>query len=194
MKLAIALLSIFLLNSIAFNTSPDTKYDWEDHTDGEDLSVSLSNEPAIIFVVFFSKKVEGDDELSKANDSLRNMLTNDLKDHNEIIYTEVDLSDDAEQLESYQKLAKDDMGIDLTLLDKGPIVAVMNRGDGSWIHGQGKVVADDPAWGPGRDSFEEVLDSVETFIDEARDRKQGGTGIVKDSRYARRQGEISLGN
>uniref|UniRef100_A0A7S3KBB3 Thioredoxin domain-containing protein n=1 Tax=Euplotes crassus TaxID=5936 RepID=A0A7S3KBB3_EUPCR len=194
MKLAIVLLSIFLLSITAFNTSPDTKYDWEDHTDGEDLAISLSNEPAIIFAVFFFKKIDGNDDLDKANDSLRNLLTNDLKEHNEVIYTEVDLSDEAPQLESYQKLAKDDMGIDLTLLEKGPIVAVMNRGDGSWIHGQGKPVSDDPAWGPGRDSFEEVLDSIETFIDEARDRKQGGTGVVRDSRYSKRSGEITLGN
>ncbi|CAI2380255.1 unnamed protein product [Moneuplotes crassus] len=194
MKLAIVLLSIFLLSITAFNTSPDTKYDWEDHTDGEDLAISLSNEPAIIFAVFFFKKIDGNDDLDKANDSLRNLLTNDLKDHNEVIYTEVDLSDEAPQLESYQKLAKDDMGIDLTLLEKGPIIAVMNRGDGSWIHGQGKPVSDDPAWGPGRDSFEEVLDSIEIFIDEARDRKQGGTGVVRDSRYSKRSGEITLGN
>ncbi len=193
MKLAICLLSVLLLSTFAFNTSPDTRYDWDQHTDGEDLSISLANEPGVIFVIFFSKTVEGDDDLSKANDSLKNILKNDLANHDEVVYTEVDLSDDTPQLESYQKLAKEDMGIDLTLLDKGPIVAVTNRGEGSWIHGQGKPVADDKKWGPARDSFEEVLDSVETFIEESRDRKQGGTGNVSGSRYSKRSGEISLG-
>ena len=193
MKLSILFLAILLASTLAFNTSPDTRYDWDEHTDGEDLAISLSNEPGVIFVVLFNKQVEGNDELSEANDSLRNILKNDLASHDEVVYTEVDLSDDNEQLESYQKLAKDDMGIDLTLLDKGPVVAVMNRGEGSWVHGQGKVVAEDKKWGPARDTFEEVLDSIETFIEEARDRKQGGAGNVSGSSAARRSGEISLG-
>ena len=193
MKLAILIVAILLASATAFNSSPDTRYDWDEHSDGEDLAISLSNEPSVIFVVLFNKKVEGNDELDQANDSLRNILKNDLSSHDEVVYTEVDLSDDNEQLESYQKLAKDDMGIDLTLLDQGPIVAVMNRGEGSWIHGQGKQVADDKKWGPARDSFEEVLDSIETFIEEARDRKQGGTGNVSGSSKTQRSGEIALG-
>ena len=194
MKLFILLLAILLISVAAFNSSPDTRYDWDQHSDGEDLAISLSNEPGVIFVIFFSKNVEGNDDLSKANDSLRNILKNDLASHDEVVYTEVDLSDDNDQLESYQKLAKDDMGIDLTYLEDGPIVAVMNRGEGSWVHGQGKPVADDKAWGAARDSFEEVLDSIESFIEEARDRSQGGSGNVSGSRYAKRTGEITFGN
>ena len=178
---------------MTFNTSPDTRYDWDAHTSGEDLSISLSNEPGVIFVVFFNKEAEGKEDLSKANDSLRNILKNDLASHDEVVYTEVDMSDKNEKLESYKKLAQKDMGIDITLLETGPIVAVMNRGEGSWIHGQGKIVSDDKKWGPGRDSFEEVLDSIETFIQEARDRKEGGTGVVASSRSTRRAGEITLG-
>ena len=193
MKLSILLLSILLLNVLTFNTSPDTRYDWDQHTDGEDLSISLANEPGVIFVVFFSKEVDGNDVLSQANDSLRNVLKNDLINHDEVVYTEVDMSETNEQLESYTKLAQTDMGIDTALLDQGPIVAVMNRGEGAWVHGQGQVVSNDKAWGAGRDSFEEVLDSIETFIDEAKDRKTGGTGITTTSKYAKRGGEISLG-
>ena len=193
MKLSILLLSIFLLSVLAFNSSPDTRYDWDAHATGEELSISLSNEPGVIFVVFFNKEAEGKDDLSKANDSLRNILKNDLASHDEVTYTEVDMSEKNKELESYKKLATKDIGIDITLLETGPIVAVMNRGEGSWVHGQGKVVADDSKWGAARDSFEEVLDSIEIFIQEARDRKEGGTGVVASSRSTKRAGEITLG-
>ena len=194
MRFTILLLSILLLNVMTFNTSPDTRYDWDQHTDGEDLSISLSNEPAIIFVVFFNKEVEGNEALSKANDSLRNVLKNDLASHDEVVYTEVDMASTNPQLASYTKLAATDMGIDVSLLETGPIVAVMNRGEGSWVHGQGNVVANDKRWGPGKDSFEEILDSIETFIDEAKDRKTGGTGVVPASRNANRAGTVSIGD
>jgi hypothetical protein len=105
-----------------------------------------------------------------------------------------DMTDEsAKNYNSYVKLAKNDMGINLELLKNGPLVAVMNRGQGSWIHGQGKPVADDKNWGAGRDAFEEVLDSIEVFIQESKDRKNGGTGYVSGSPAPKRSGEIILG-
>ena len=194
MKFALSvILAILLVSATAFNSSPDTKYDWDEHSDGEDLAISLSNEPAIIFVVFFYKAVEGNDELSTANDSLRNTIKNDLSSHDEVVYTEVNMSDDNENLETYARLAQNDMGIDVALLEEGPLVAVMNRGQGSWIHGQGKPVAENDNWGAGKDSFNEVLDSIEIFIEESKDRKQGGTGFVSGSPSAKRSGEINVG-
>ena len=194
MKFALSvILAILLVSATAFNSSPDTKYDWDDHSDGEDLAISLGNEPAIVFVVFFFKAVEGNDDLSTANDSLRNTIKNDLSSHDEVVYTEVDMSDENENLDSYKRLAENDMGMDIALLEEGPLVAVMNRGQGSWIHGQGKPVADDEKWGAGKDSFEEVLDSIEIFIQESKDRKQGGTGFVSGSPSAKRSGEVNIG-
>ena len=194
MKFALSvILAILLVSATAFNSSPDTKYDWDDHSDGEDLAISLGNEPAIVFVVFFFKAVEGNDDLSTANDSLRNTIKNDLSSHDEVVYTEVDMSDENENLDSYKRLAENDMGMDIALLEEGPLVAVMNRGQGSWIHGQGKPVADDEKWGAGKDSFEEVLDSIEIFIQESKDRKQGGTGFVSGSPSAKRSGEDNIG-
>ena len=193
------LLSCMVLVAMPFNTSPDTKYDWDEHWSGEDLRVSLTNEPGVIFVVTFFQTAEDDEVLSKANDSLRNTLRNDLSSHDEVVYTEVDLtaSDDEDQqkvIDSYKQLAESDMGIDLDLLATGPIVTVMNRGEGSWVHGKGQPVTDDADWETGQDSFEQILDSIETFIAEARDRKQGGTGNVAGSRQANRGGLVSVGN
>lgn len=188
--------------STGFNSSQDTKYDWENHKTAEELEYSLRNEPSVIFVIFFFKapaaaggsggtsgstapasgstsgstapasgstsgstapasgstsgstapasgstsgstapasgSTSGSappagaspQDLAKENDVLRNMLKNDLASHDEVVYTEVNLSEDPnnKDLANYKKLAQDSMGIDLTLLDQAPVVAVMNRG------------------------------------------------------------------
>ena len=200
MKLILALvLSAMLVSTYAFNTSPDTKYDWDEHSSGEDLRISLTNEPGVIFVILFSKTTEGKEALSKSNNSLKNILRNDLSFHDEVVYTEVDLTpstDEAKKkvIASYTNLAEKDMGISTALLETGPIVAVMNRGEGSWVHGQGQPVIDDPDWEAGQDAFEETLDAIETFIHEAKDRKQGGTGVVASSSSAKRGGSVYVGN
>ena len=201
MKLNLAFLfAILLASAFAFHTSPDTKYDWENHESGDDLAITLRNEPGVIFVILFNKNIADNEELSDANDVLRNRLQNDLASHNEVTYTEVDLSDVADasdeaavaRLATYQNLAKS-MKIATELLDEGPIVVVTNRGEGSWVHGKGKIVASDPKWHAGDDVFEEVLDSIEMFINESKDRKTGGTGVLPGSNRVRRGGEIRLG-
>ena len=200
MKLSLAIIfSILLATSFGFHTSPDTKYDWENHEDGNDLEISLTNEPGVIFVVFFSKTIEGNDDLNKANDVVRNRLKNDLAKHNEVTYTEVDLTEPTDQederatarFDTYKNLAKD-MKLNTNLLEQGPIVAVTNRGEGSWIHGKGKALEESDQWTPGQDVYEEVLDSIELFIKESKDRKEGGTGVLPGSNRVKRRREISL--
>ena len=120
--------------------------------------MTLTNEPEVIFVVYFFKTVEGKDDLAKANDSLRNKLLVELAGYDEVTIANVDLTpkpadksgaagagstgaaggagaaastapktEAAPQL-TYEGLAKDNMGIDLTLLEQGPIVAVLKNG------------------------------------------------------------------
>lgn len=159
MRLSVAvILSLLVFSSMSFNTSPDTKYNWDEHTDARDLYVTLTNEPEVIFVVYFFKTVEGKDDLAKANDSLRNKLLVELAGYDEVTIANVDLTpkpadksgaagagstgaaggagaaastapktEAAPQL-TYEGLAKDNMGIDLTLLEQGPIVAVLKNG------------------------------------------------------------------
>ena len=200
MKLChVLVLSLLIISSLCFNTSPDTKYDWDEHSSGEDLKTTLTDEAGLIFIVFMSQQVEDDDVLSLANDALRTKIKNDLSSHNEVVYTEVDFTetdDETQQaiIDTYKTLATEDMGIDLELLKDGPIIAVMNRGEGSWIHGKGLPVTDDPLWYNGQDSFEEVLDSIEIFIEESKDLKQGGAGSVAGSGTAARGGAVSLGS
>ena len=61
-------------------------------------------------------------------------------------------------------------------------------------HTHTQPVTDDADWETGQDSFEQILDSIETFIAEAKDRKQGGTGNVAGSQQANRGGLVSVGN
>ena len=189
----IVALLLLVIHTYGWATSPDTKYDWQDHVDGEDLSISLRNEPGDIFVVFFFKNIKDNKDLGKANDALRNKIKNDLSAHDEVVYTEVNLSDDNPKKDSYKQLAENEMGIDTKLLDQGPVVAVLNRGEGSWIHGQGKPVTDSKSWKDSQDSFEEILDSIEIFIAEAKDRITGGSGKVPGSKLANRGGMVSVG-
>ena len=130
-------LSVLVLSTMSFNTSPDTKYNWDNHVNADDLFVTLTNEPQVIFVVFFFKKVANNAELDKANDSLRNLLKNELVGYDEVTYTEVDLSPDKDRCTTpqgappcttYTKLATERMGIDVNLLDVSPVVVVMKEG------------------------------------------------------------------
>ena len=58
---------------------------------------------------------------------------------------------------------------------------------GSWIRGQGKPVAEDPEWGLDRDAFEEIRDSIETFIQEAKSK-------TKSASSSQKNGEVVLGS
>ena len=195
---SLLLLSFLFVFTLAFNTSPDTRYDWDKHEDGEELEMSLKNEPSVIFVVYCYKNADGKEALKLANDSLRTMLRNDLEKHDEVVFTEVDMSATNTKAETYNKLFGEKMGINPALLDDGPIVTVLNRGQGSWIHSNIKA---DPAAAtdktktvtPGKDAHNEVLESVEIFLKEAKDRAQGGTGSVLGSSEARRGGGVSVG-
>lgn len=161
MRLSVALvLSLLVFTSMSFNTSPDTKYNWDEHSDARDLYVTLSNEPEIIFVVYFFKNVEGKTDLAKANDSLKNKLMIELEKYDDVTIANVDMTPKpaakadagaaapaaaAPAAEgsapapaqgqapkapeyTYETLARDNMGIDLKLLEQGPIVAVIKNG------------------------------------------------------------------
>ena len=97
---------------MSFNTSPDTKYNWDNHANADDLFVTLANEPQVIFVIFFFKKVAGNAELLKANDSLRNLLKNELVGYDEVTYTEVDLTPEKKM---FAQLLKEHLHAPLTL-------------------------------------------------------------------------------
>ena len=193
---SLLLLSLMLVSAYSFNIATDSRYSWEKHEDGKELETSLVDEPGLIFVVYFYKNADGKEALKKTNESLRTMLKNDLEKHDEVVFTEVDMSASNPKAETYNRLFKDKMGINPALLDDGPIVTVLNRGQGSWIHSNIKV---DPAADksktvtPGKDAHNEVLESVEIFLKEAKDRAQGGTGNVLGSSEARRSGGVSVG-
>ena len=118
---SLLVLSFLLVSAFSFNIATDSRYSWEKHDDGKELETSLVDEPGIIFVVYFYKNADGKDVLKKANESLRTMLKNDLEKHDEVVFTEVDMSAANPKAETYNKLFKEKMGINPTLLDDGPM-------------------------------------------------------------------------
>ena len=189
MKSGIVLIILLLVAyTYGFSAAPDTKYDWDKHEDAEDLEISLKNEVDSIFLIYIFKNGAPDSDVQKSNDQLRNNLVDHLKDHDDVVFTQIDLTPSTEQdaekkkkddekTKGYTDLVKNEFGIDPALVDQGPIVAVLNRGVGSWIQGHESKL---------QDSFEEAKDSIEIFIRESKDRMKGGTGKVAGSSTAKR--------
>ena len=98
-----------------------------------------------------------------------------IKNHPDVVFSSIDLAD-AEKVDKYQQVIENVMQIDTTKLDQGPVIAVVNNGEGAWIHGEGTT--------------KEVAETVDIMIHEAQDRKMGGTGYVYGSDKARKDGSI----
>ena len=79
------------------------------------------------------------------------------------------------------------MNINDADLVNGPIVAVMNRGEGSWIQGKGDPVFDDKDWTQNQDLFEEIKDSIDIMIKNAKNQLEGRGGTP-----APRNGGVSV--
>ena len=174
----LALLLVFTLFAAAWANS-DHVYDWSDHNNAEELYTALKDETDLIFIIYWFKGDDADEELKKKNNDIRDTIKNDLlKTHPEIVFTEVDMAGEGIK-DKYNMLLADVMEIDDTKLDLGPIISVVNNGEGAWIHGIGAT--------------KEVTESVDIYIHEAKDRKQGGTGYVYGSDKARRDGPVSVG-
>ena len=157
----------------------DFVYDWAQHKDGEELYTSLKDETQDIFVLYWYKPVEGNDALKKKNEELRDKIKKDvLSNHPDIVYSEINMAEDGKE-DKYKKLIQEIMQLKLDELEKGPIISVVNNGEGAWIHGDG--------------TLKEVTESIDIFIHEANDRKKGGTGYVYGSDKARKDGSISVG-
>ena len=161
----------------------DHVYNWSVHKDGNELYTSLKDEPQDIFVICIFKDVEGDDKLKKQNADLQDKITREIMpNHDNTTFTKIDLTKPEDE-EKYKDLLDNVMQLKKEVRDaklpKGPIVAVVNNGEGSWIHGKG--------------TEKEIIESIDIFIHEAEDRKKGGTGYVYGSDQARKEGGITSG-
>ncbi len=154
--------------------SSDHVYDWTSHTDSKTLYTALKDEADLIFVLYWFKKDDANEDLKKRNADIKDKIEKDVISHHpDIVYSEIDLAEDGKE-DAYKTIITDIMQIDTAKLDEGPIIAVVNNGEGSWIHGKGTT--------------KEVSESVDIFIHEAKDRKMGGTGYVYGSDKARASG------
>ena len=157
----------------------DHVYDWTEHKDSKELYTALRDETDLIFVLFWKKGDDGNEDLKKQNTEIKDKLEKDiLANHPEIVFSEIDLAEEGKE-DAYKKVLEDVMQIDTAKLDEGPIISVVSNGEGAWIHGKGTP--------------KEVSESVDIFIHEAKDRKMGGTGYVYGSDKARKDGGVSLG-
>ena len=170
----IALIALF---SYAYARS-DHVYDWTEHKDDKQLYTALKDETDLIFILYWFKE-SADEEIKKKNLEIKDKIKTDvIANHPDIVYSEIDMTD-ATKMDSYKTLIEQIMQIDATKLDKGPIISVVNNGEGAWIHGKGTA--------------KEVAESVDIFIHEAKDRRVGGTGYVYGSDKARKDGSVSVG-
>ena len=108
-------------------------YDFSHHVNGHELAETLINEPQSVFVVFFFKNF---------NDAVKDKKVVDLRAAvrqkllgQDVYYTEVDLTDPV-KAQSYKEVIKM-LGIQDTLIDKAPVVAMAYNRAGYWIHGDG---------------------------------------------------------
>ena len=108
-------------------------YDFSHHESGHELAETLVNEPQSVFVIFFFKNSE-DEAQKKAVTDLRTEVRQRLLGQ-DVYYTEVDLTDE-EKATSYKEVIKM-LGVDQTLVEKAPVVAMAYNRSGYWIHGDG---------------------------------------------------------
>ena len=173
--LTLVLACCFMSMSFAYS---DHIYNWAEHTDSHDLYTSLKDEPELIFILYWFKTKDGDDKLKKQNEDLKSQIQKGVLDsHPDIVFTEIDMTSEDSQ-SKYDVLFNEIMQIKAEELDEAPVVAVVNNGEGAWIHGKGTMT--------------EVSESVDIFIHEANDRKMGGTGYVYGSDKARKDGTVSI--
>ena len=177
---SLLLLALFSTMMAVSYAHADHVYDWTQHEGSHDLYTSLKDETDLIFILYWFKNVDGNDEVTQQNQGLKDQIQKEvLANHQDIVFTEIDLTQ-PEALDNYNTLFGDIMQIDAAELDDGPVVAVVNNGEGAWIHGKGTI--------------KEVSESVDIFIHEAQDRKQGGTGYVYGSDKARKDGSVRVGS
>ena len=171
----IALISLFATTY----AKSDHVYDWTSHQDSKTLYTALRDETDLIFVLFWYKRDDGNEDLKKKNDEIKDKIQKDIiSNHPEIVFSVINLAAEGKE-EAYKNVLEDVMQIDTTKLNEGPIISVINNGEGAWIHGTG--------------SLKEVSESVDIFIHEAKDRKMGGTGYVYGSDKARATGSVKVG-
>ena len=108
-------------------------YDFSHHEDGRELKETLINEPQSIFVIFLFKATDDKDKSKKIAD-LRAEVRQKLLGQ-DVYYTEVDMSD-AKKADSYAEVVKL-LGVQSTLIDQSPIIAIAYNRSGYWIHGDG---------------------------------------------------------
>ena len=108
-------------------------YDFSHHDSGHELLETLVNEPQSIFVVFFFKTFN-DDKKDKVTTDLRAQIRQKLLGQ-DVYYTEVELTDE-EKAKDYKEVIKM-LGIEDSLVEKAPIVAMAYNRSGYWIHGDG---------------------------------------------------------
>ena len=179
MKYILAIALFLTLLSFA-QAHADHVYDWSAHNGANELYQSLKDETDSIFILYWFKSAAGNEVLKKQNEDMKGQIQKDvLANHPEIIFSEIDMTEPA-QAEKYKLVFNDVMQIKVDELTTGPVVAVVNNGEGAWIHGKGTV--------------KEVAESVDIFVHEAKDRRNGGTGSVYGSDKARKDGSISVGN
>mmetsp|Transcript_10711 Transcript_10711/g.12179 ORF Transcript_10711/g.12179 Transcript_10711/m.12179 type:complete len:181 (+) Transcript_10711:30-572(+) len=174
--LLIVALAIMFVSTYA---KSDHVYDWASHENSKELYTALRDETDLIFVLFWFKGDDSNEDLKKQNTEIRDKIKGDvLENHPEIVFSEIDLAADGKE-DAYKNILVDIMQIDTVKLDNGPIISVINNGEGAWIHGDG--------------TGKEVSESVDIFIHEAKDRKMGGTGYVYGSDKARKDGSVKVG-
>ena len=108
-------------------------YDFSHHENGHELVETLLNEPQSIFVIFFFKN-SPDEKKAKAVADLRAAVRQRLLGQ-DVYYTEVDLSD-ANVAKTYKE-AINMLGVQASLVDVSPVVAMAYNRSGYWIHGDG---------------------------------------------------------
>ena len=145
MKLSIIQIAIFAVLIAA----ACAHFDFTHHQNGHELTVSMRDETEKIWVVFVEKNPADKqfDQLKNQNKELKNQVKQRL--YNEDVYfTELDLTDPQSQAnyDEFSKLVK----LDLTLLEQGPVVALVYDKKGYWIHGHGIP--------------QETVDTIHSFI------------------------------
>ena len=174
-------LAVIVLMSLLASawTRSDHVYDWTDHHNSKELYGALKDETDLIFILFWfngeesNKASDPNSTLKKKNLEIKDKILSEVvRNHEDIVFSEIDLSV-AGNLQAYDDILKNIMQIDVSKLAQGPIISVINNGEGAWIHGTGAGT--------------EVAESVDIFVHEAQDRKIGGTGSVYGSQNANQQ-------
>ena len=115
----------------------DHVYDWTDHHNSKELYTALKDETDLIFILYWFKGGDANEVLKKQNTEVRDKIQKDIvTNHDGIVFSAIDLGA-AGKLQDYDEILKNIMQIDVTKLDKGPVISVINNGEGAWIHGTG---------------------------------------------------------